>query len=59
AIFCELKHLAMPSRKQIREFLESGVVAEYDDKHPQAIFSALTRQSTLSWTQVAERFGRD
>lgn len=49
---------AMPSRPQITAFLASGVVPEYLDKQPNSVFAALNRQSTLSWAQVAERFGR-
>lgn len=49
---------AMPSRLQIRAFLLSGLVIEYADKSAETVFAALTRQSTLSWSQVAQRFGR-
>jgi len=49
---------AMPSKQQITAFLVSGVVPEYLDKQPNSVFAALSRQSTLSWQQVAERFGR-
>lgn len=56
--FCHLPVRAMPSRLQIRAFMESGLVAEYADKKFPTVFAALTRQSTLSWPQVAQRFGR-
>jgi hypothetical protein len=49
---------AMPNRTQITAFLASGVLPEYLDKQPASVFAALSRQSTLSWQQVAERFGR-
>lgn len=49
---------AMPSRPQIAAFLCSGVVPEYRDKQPPSVFAALSRQNTLSWPQVAERFRR-
>ena len=49
---------AMPSRPQIKAFLASGVVPEYLDKQPNSVFAALSRQSTLSWQLVAERFER-
>ena len=49
---------AMPSKAQITAFLGSGVVPEYRDKQPSSVFAALCRQSTLSWPQVAARFGR-
>jgi hypothetical protein len=49
---------AMPDRPQIAAFMGSGVVPEYLDKQANSVFAALSRQSTLSWQQVAERFGR-
>ena len=49
---------AMPSKQQITAFLTSGVVPEYLDKQPNSVFAALRCQYTLSWQQVAERFGR-
>lgn len=49
---------AMPSRLQIRAFLESGLVTDDADKRCETVYAALTRQSTLSWPQVAQRFGR-
>jgi hypothetical protein len=49
---------AMPSKQQIAAFLASGVVPEYLDKQPNSVFAALRCQYTLSWQQVAERFGR-
>ena len=48
----------MPSRRQIRAFLQSGVIAEYIDKQPQSAIAALTTGSTLSWDEVAARFQR-
>jgi hypothetical protein len=56
--YCRLPLRAMPSRLQIRAFLLSGLVIEYADKSAETVFAALTRQSTLSWSQVAQRFGR-
>ena len=56
--YCHLPVRAMPSRQQIRAFMQSGLVAEYADKQVQTVYAALTRQSTLSWTQAAQRFGR-
>jgi hypothetical protein len=53
-----LVSIAMPSRAQITAFLASGVMPEYLDKQPASVFSAMSRQSTLNWQQVAERFGR-
>jgi hypothetical protein len=55
---CGLAANAMPSKPQITAFLASGVVPEYRDKQPNSVFAALSRQSRLSWPQVAERFGR-
>lgn len=49
---------AMPSRPKISAFLASGIVPEYRDKQPNSVFAALSRQSTLRWPQVAQRFGR-
>lgn len=49
---------AMPTRRQIQSFFLSGLVEEYCDKQVGSVFAALTRQATLSWEQVAERFGR-
>jgi hypothetical protein len=49
---------AMPDRPKIAAFLRSGVVPEYQDKQANSVYAALSRQSTLSWPQVAERFGR-
>jgi hypothetical protein len=49
---------AMPSKQQITAFMASGVMPEYLDKQPASVFAALSRQSTLSWQQVAQRFGR-
>jgi hypothetical protein len=49
---------AMPSRLQIRDFLQTGPIEAYRDKRPESVYAALNRQSTLSWAQVAERFGR-
>jgi len=49
---------AMPSKQQITAFLASGVMPEYLDKQPNSVFAALRCQYTLSWQQVAERFGR-
>jgi hypothetical protein len=49
---------AMPSRPQIKSFLASGVMPDYLDQQPASVFAALSRQSTLGWQQVAERFGR-
>lgn len=49
---------AMPSKQQITAFLASGEVPEYLDKQPNSVFAALRCQYTLSWPQVAERFGR-
>lgn len=56
--YCHLLARAMPSRQQIRAFMQSGLVAEYADKKVESVYAALTRQSTLSWTQAAQRFGR-
>lgn len=56
--YCHLPARAMPSRQQIRAFMQSGLVAEYADKKVESVYAALTRQSTLSWQQVAQRFGR-
>lgn len=56
--YCCLPLRTMPSRMQIRDFMQSGMVAEYADKRFESVFAALTRQSTLSWPQVAQRFGR-
>ena len=47
-----------PSRPQIKSFLASGVMPEYLDKQPNSVFAALSRQSTLGWQQVGQRFGR-
>jgi hypothetical protein len=33
------------------------VVPEYLNKQPNSVFAALTRQGSLRWAQVAERFG--
>jgi len=57
-VYSGLASIAMPSRAQITAFLASGVTPEYLDKQPASVFAALSRQSTLSWQQVAERFGR-
>jgi len=57
-LYSGLASIAMPSRAQITAFLASGVMPEYLDKQPASVFAALSRQSTLSWQQVAERFGR-
>lgn len=56
--YCHLPGRSMPSRPQIRAFMESGLVEEYADKQIQTVYAALTRQSTLPWPQVAQRFGR-
>ena len=58
AAFCGLPARVMPSRRQIRAFLQSGVIPEYMDKQPQSVFSALSIQNTLSWEEVAGRFQR-
>jgi len=49
---------ALPSKQQITAFMASGVMPDYLDKQPASVFAALSRQSTLSWQQVAERFER-
>lgn len=49
---------AMPNKQQITAFLASGVMPEYLDRQPNSVFAALRCQYTLSWQQVAERFGR-
>lgn len=56
--YCRLPLRAMPSRLHIRDFMQSGLVLEYADKRIETVYAALTRQSTLSWQQVALRFGR-
>ena len=58
AAFFGLPARVMPSRRQIRAFLQSGVIAEYIDKQPQSAIAALTTGSTLSWDEVAARFQR-
>jgi hypothetical protein len=57
AAHSSLATAAMPSRAQITAFLASGVVPEYLNKQPNSVFAALTRQGSLRWAQVAERFG--
>ena len=56
--WCGLPERAMPSRLQIRDFMASGLVAEYTDKRCESVISALTRAFSLSWEQTAARFGR-
>jgi hypothetical protein len=58
AAFCGLPARVMPSRRQIRAFMQSGVITEYIDKQPQSAIAALTTGSYLSWDEVAERFQR-
>ena len=48
----------LPNRSQIQAFLASGVVPDYRDKQPNSVIAAMSRQGTLSWEQIAERFGR-
>lgn len=56
--FLQLPAPSMPSRNQIRVFMQSGVIAEYLDKQPESVISALTSQYTMSWEEVAVRFHR-
>jgi hypothetical protein len=56
--FCKLPERSMPSRPQIRAFMQSGAVAEYFDKLPESAIAALTSASKLSWDEVAVRFCR-
>jgi hypothetical protein len=58
AEFHQLTPDHMPSRVQIRDFLQNGPLEEYRNKHPESVYSALTRQNTLKWPDVAVLFGR-
>jgi len=48
----------LPNRAQIQAFMASGMVPDYLDKQSNSAIAAMSRQSTLSWEQIAERFGR-
>jgi len=56
--FCQLPARSMPSRRQIREFMQSGLITAYRDKRPESALAAMTHASTLSWEEVAARFHR-
>ena len=56
--FCQLPARSMPSRIQIRAFMQSGAIAEYFGKLPESAIAALTSASALSWDEVAARFHR-
>jgi cell wall assembly regulator SMI1 len=49
---------AMPSKKQIQQFLTSGAVSAYSYKRPATVFVALKGYSRMSWQEVALKFCR-
>ena len=48
----------MPERPQFVNFFKSTSITKYRDKKVYSAFAALTKQDTLSWEEVANRFNR-
>ena len=48
----------MPARPQFVHFFKSTSISKYKDKKVYSAFAALTKQETLSWEEVANKFNK-